>query len=85
MEQTGRQLLQYANVPTILSQYLSIFNHFWEMEMATYDIKECFLWLLNQPNKEYITIDDFFPYIKELLSNHPDLEFLSNHAKFQDK
>ena len=152
MEQEGRQSPQYANVPTILSQYLrssldvyhsseedcryvpmesferitkelcnlptffhkplyerilrlwenhlqaqngklpslpvithGIFHHFWEMEMAPYDMNERFFRLLKQPDKEYITRDDFFPYIKELLSDHPGLEFLSNHAEFQDK
>jgi len=62
-----------------------IFHHFWETEMAPYDMNERFFRLLKQPDKEYITRDDFFPYIKELLSDHPGLEFLSNHAEFQDK
>mmetsp|Transcript_24884 Transcript_24884/g.44801 ORF Transcript_24884/g.44801 Transcript_24884/m.44801 type:complete len:696 (-) Transcript_24884:186-2273(-) len=62
-----------------------VFHHFWEMEMAPYDMNERFFRLLKQPEKEYITRDDFFPYIKELLSDHPGLEFLSNHAEFQDK
>jgi len=62
-----------------------IFHYFWNTEMAPYDMNERFFRLLKQPNKEYIARDDFFPYIKELLSDHPGLEFLSNHAEFQDK
>jgi serine/threonine-protein phosphatase 2A regulatory subunit B'' len=62
-----------------------IFHYFWVMEMAPYDMNERFFRLLKQPDREYITRDDFFPYIKELLSDHPGLEFLSNHAEFQDK
>ena len=62
-----------------------IFHHYWTTEMAPYDMNERFFRLLKQPTVEYISRDDFFPYIKELLSDHPGLEFLSNHAEFQDK
>ena len=62
-----------------------VFRHFWEVEMAPYDMDERFFRLVKRPDREYITRDDFFPYIKELLNDHPGLEFLSNHAEFQDK
>ncbi|KAL3808014.1 hypothetical protein ACHAXA_004967, partial [Cyclostephanos tholiformis] len=62
-----------------------VFRRFWEMEMAPYDMNERFFRLVKRPDREYITRDDFFPYIKELLNDHPGLEFLANHAEFQDK
>ena len=62
-----------------------IFHHYWITEMAPYDMNERFFRLLKQPNKDYISRDDFFPYIQELLNDHPGLEFLSNHAEFQSK
>ncbi|KAL7517074.1 hypothetical protein ACHAWX_002038 [Stephanocyclus meneghinianus] len=62
-----------------------IFHYYWKKEMAPYDKNERFFRLLKRPDVEYITRDDFFPYIKELLNDHPGLEFLSNHAEFQDK
>ena len=79
-EQERLQLPQPSTVVTY-----GIFHYFWVMEMAPYDMNERFFRLLKQPNKDYITRDDFFPYIKELLCDHPGLEFLSNHAEFQDK
>ena len=76
---------EYIKLPSSPVITYGIFHYFWEMEMAPYDMNERFFRLLKQPTKEYITRDDFFPYIKELLSDHPGLEFLSNHAEFQDK
>ncbi|KAL7531569.1 hypothetical protein ACHAXR_008914 [Thalassiosira sp. AJA248-18] len=78
----GSNNVKLPSIPVITH---GIFHYFWEMEMAPYDMNERFFRLLKQPDKEYITRDDFFPYIKELLSDHPGLEFLSNHAEFQDK
>lgn len=62
-----------------------IFHYYWLTEMAPYDMNERFFRLLKQPSNDYISRDDFFPYIRELLNDHPGLEFLSNHAEFQDK
>ena len=62
-----------------------IFRCYWTEFMAPYDRDERFFHLLRQPSADYLTRDDFFPYIKELLNDHPGLEFLSNHAEFQDK
>eukprot|EP00804_Cyclotella_cryptica_P007498 CCRYP_010626-RD/>CCRYP_010626-RD protein AED:0.21 eAED:0.21 QI:187/1/1/1/0/0/2/1230/314 len=48
-----------------------IFHYFWKTEMAPYDKNERFFRLLKRPDLDYITRDDFFPYIKELLNDHP--------------
>jgi serine/threonine-protein phosphatase 2A regulatory subunit B'' len=109
------------NLPPVVTY--GVFHYFWKMEMAPFDKNERFFRLLKRPEVEYITRDDFFPYIKELLNDHPvsfccvflcvfvclcigllrcvvfattaaasantfhlqGLEFLSNHAEFQDK
>jgi len=75
----------HLNLPSSPVITYGIFHYYWSTEMAPFDMNERFFRLLKQPTKEYITRDDFFPYIKELLSDHPGLEFLSNHAEFQDK
>ncbi|KAL7465024.1 hypothetical protein ACHAXS_005352 [Conticribra weissflogii] len=62
-----------------------MFRRFWIRELAPHDRDERFFRLLKQPSKDHVARDDFFPYIKELLDDHPGLEFLSNHAEFQDK
>eukprot|EP00978_Attheya_sp_CCMP212_P001475 scaffold3123_cov57-Attheya_sp.AAC.3 len=58
---------------------------YWKREMEPYDEAERFFRLLKQPDTDHIGRDDFLPYIKELLNDHPGLEFLSNHAEFQEK
>jgi len=62
-----------------------MFHRYWIKELAPHDRDARFFRLLKQPTKDHVTRDDFFPYIKELLDDHPGLEFLSNHAEFQDK
>eukprot|EP00547_Thalassionema_nitzschioides_P017135 CAMPEP_0194237234 /NCGR_PEP_ID=MMETSP0158-20130606/4279_1 /TAXON_ID=33649 /ORGANISM="Thalassionema nitzschioides, Strain L26-B" /LENGTH=523 /DNA_ID=CAMNT_0038971193 /DNA_START=48 /DNA_END=1619 /DNA_ORIENTATION=- len=64
---------------------LSMLKWFWLDEMEPFDVSERFFRLLKQPDSNYIARDDFLPYIKELLNDHPGLEFLSNHAEFQEK
>eukprot|EP00594_Rhizosolenia_setigera_P014036 CAMPEP_0178962478 /NCGR_PEP_ID=MMETSP0789-20121207/14388_1 /TAXON_ID=3005 /ORGANISM="Rhizosolenia setigera, Strain CCMP 1694" /LENGTH=586 /DNA_ID=CAMNT_0020646635 /DNA_START=287 /DNA_END=2047 /DNA_ORIENTATION=+ len=64
---------------------LPIFKWFWENEMQNYDNSDRFFRLVKNPDRPYITKDDFLPYIEELLACHPGLEFLSNHAEFQEK
>ncbi len=44
---------------------------FWMQEMEPYDAPERFFRLLKQPEHDYIARDDFLPYIKELLNDHP--------------
>jgi serine/threonine-protein phosphatase 2A regulatory subunit B'' len=86
---------------------------YWRREMEPYDYQERFFRLCKQPESEYIVRDDFLPFIKALLNDHPastilcipllvqyhdlfintffmlsciqGLEFLSNHAEFQEK
>uniref|UniRef100_A0A7S1D7L1 EF-hand domain-containing protein n=1 Tax=Cyclophora tenuis TaxID=216820 RepID=A0A7S1D7L1_CYCTE len=53
--------------------------------MEPYDPAARFFRLIKQTANDCIFRDDFLPYIKELLSDHPGLEFLSNHAEFQEK
>ena len=62
-----------------------MFKWYWTTEMEEYDASERFFRLIKQPGAEYIVRDDFLPYIQELLKDHPGLEFLSNHAEFQEK
>jgi len=62
-----------------------IFHWFWCKEMEDFDLSERFYRLVKKPYENYIGREDFSPYIKELLRDHPGLEFLSNHAEFQDK
>jgi len=76
---------QKIKLPPLPMVTFGMFHYFWDTEMAPYDKDERFFRLIKQPTQEYITRDDFFPYIKELLSDHPGLEFLSDHAEFQDK
>jgi len=64
---------------------LDMFQHFWKENIENCDAAERFFRLLKQDNREYLTRDDFLPYIEELLEYHPGLEFLLNHAEFQEK
>eukprot|EP00339_Tiarina_fusa_P001189 CAMPEP_0117075766 /NCGR_PEP_ID=MMETSP0472-20121206/53419_1 /TAXON_ID=693140 ORGANISM="Tiarina fusus, Strain LIS" /NCGR_SAMPLE_ID=MMETSP0472 /ASSEMBLY_ACC=CAM_ASM_000603 /LENGTH=561 /DNA_ID=CAMNT_0004801409 /DNA_START=79 /DNA_END=1764 /DNA_ORIENTATION=+ len=64
---------------------LSILEWFWKTEMEPFDPPERFFRLVKQPDQDCILKDDFLPYIKALLNDHPGLEFLSNHAEFQEK
>jgi serine/threonine-protein phosphatase 2A regulatory subunit B'' len=57
------------NLPPVVTY--GVFHYFWKMEMAPFDKNERFFRLLKRPEVEYITRDDFFPYIKELLNDHP--------------
>ena len=44
---------------------------YWMQEMENYDSPERFFRLIKQPDHDYIGRDDFLPYIKELLNDHP--------------
>lgn len=50
---------------------MDMFEWFWLQEMEPYDAPERFFRLLKQPENDYIARDDFLPYIKELLNDHP--------------
>jgi serine/threonine-protein phosphatase 2A regulatory subunit B'' len=54
-------------------------------EMEPYDEVDRFFRLMKQPDADAIVKDDFFPFLKALLSDHPGLEFLSSHDEFQEK
>lgn len=62
-----------------------MFEWYWWLEMEPYDESDRFFRLVKQPANDYIGRDDFLPFIKALLSDHPGLEFLSSHAEFQEK
>lgn len=58
---------------------------FWRTEMEPYDAVDRFFRLVKQPHRNHIDRDDFLPFIKALLNDHPGLEFLSSHTEFQEK
>ena len=58
---------------------------YWKKEMEPYDESDRFFRLVKQPTNEFILRDDFLPFIKALLNDHPGLEFLASHAEFQEK
>ncbi len=58
---------------------------YWKREMETYDVSDRFFRLVKKPENDFILRDDFLPFIKALLNDHPGLEFLSSHAEFQEK
>jgi len=58
---------------------------YWKKEMEPFDPPERFFRLVKQPDDNCILRDDFLPFIKSLLQDHPGLEFLANHAEFQEK
>jgi len=64
---------------------LSTLEWYWKKEIEPFDPPERFFRLVKQPDEDCILRDDFLPYIKALLNDHPGLEFLSNHAEFQEK
>jgi hypothetical protein len=44
---------------------------YWMREMENFDSPERFFRLLKQPDNDYVGRDDFLPYIKDLLNDHP--------------
>lgn len=50
---------------------MDMLEWFWLQEMEPYDAPERFFRLIKQPDHDYIARDDFLPYIKELLNDHP--------------
>jgi len=75
------ELLEHLD--TVITK--EIFKWYWVKELEDFDASERFFRLLKKPFENFIGKDDFLPYMKELLRDHPGLEFLSNHAEFQDK
>jgi serine/threonine-protein phosphatase 2A regulatory subunit B'' len=61
------------------------FRQFWAAEIAPYDATDRFLRLISQPGSAGIVKEDLLPYLEELLTYHPGLEFLENTPEFQEK
>lgn len=64
---------------------LEMIEWFWKTEMEPFDPCDRFFRLVKQPANDSIVRDDFLPFIRALLDDHPGLEFLSSHAEFQEK
>jgi serine/threonine-protein phosphatase 2A regulatory subunit B'' len=64
---------------------LKPFLQFWQKEIEPYDHYERFFRIVKQPDADYITKDDFVPFLQELLRFHPGLFFLEHHEEFQRK
>jgi len=62
-----------------------MFEWFWKTEMEPFDPSDRFFRLVKQPANNWISRDDFLPFITQLLNDHPGLEFLSSHGEFQEK
>lgn len=56
---------------SVSSVTLKLFEWYWKTEMEPYDAHERLFRLLKQPHENCILRDDFLPYIKALLSEHP--------------
>lgn len=57
-----------ANADYVTTEMMQLY---WLSEMQSFDAPERFFRLLKQPDADYIARDDFLPYIKELLNDHP--------------
>lgn len=64
---------------------LEMVEWFWKTEIEPFDPCDRFFRLVKQPASDSIVRDDFLPFIRALLDDHPGLEFLSSHAEFQEK
>jgi hypothetical protein len=74
------------NQPQIMTVVtFEMLEYFYKTELEPFDMVDRFFRLVKQPEHNYIQRNDFLPFIKALLSDHPGLEFLSNHAEFQEK
>ncbi|KAI3968849.1 hypothetical protein MKX01_028999 [Papaver californicum] len=53
--------------------------------MLTMDIATEMYRVLKQPDRRYLTQEDFKPVLRELLATHPGLEFLQSTPEFQER
>ncbi|XP_021290187.1 serine/threonine protein phosphatase 2A regulatory subunit B''beta-like [Herrania umbratica] len=53
--------------------------------MLTMDLATRMYTILKQPDRRYLTQDDFKPVLHELLASHPGLEFLQSTPEFQER
>lgn len=70
---------------SVIKIKLNHFLQFWKSEIEPYDRHERFFRLVKQPEVDYISKDDFVPFLQELLHFHPGLDFLEAHEEFQRK
>jgi EF-hand domain len=82
-QQQQQQPPAAVQVETVVT--LEMMEWFWKTEMEPHDPCDRFYRLVKQPHLDYICRDDFLPFIKALLQDHPGLEFLASHSEFQEK
>ena len=76
-ESTKEQYQAYMNNTAASSQqdedYITyeMMEWYWKLEMQKFDLSDRFFRLVKAPYRNYITRDDFLPFIKELLNDHP--------------
>ncbi|XP_037491371.1 serine/threonine protein phosphatase 2A regulatory subunit B''beta isoform X2 [Jatropha curcas] len=61
------------------------FIDYWMKGNLTMDLPTRIFTVLKQPDKGYLTKDDFKPLLREILATHPGLEFLQNTPEFQER
>ncbi|KAJ4955477.1 hypothetical protein NE237_012260 [Protea cynaroides] len=62
------------------------FVDYWvNSNLMTMDIGTQIFIILKQPDRKYLTQDDFKPVLRELLAAHPGLEFLQSTPEFQER
>ncbi|ONK79590.1 uncharacterized protein A4U43_C01F7920 [Asparagus officinalis] len=62
------------------------FVKYWiDSNMMTRDIATQIFTILKQPDRKYLTQEDFKPVLRELLASHPGLEFLQSTPEFQER
>ncbi|XP_008804277.1 serine/threonine protein phosphatase 2A regulatory subunit B''beta-like isoform X1 [Phoenix dactylifera] len=62
------------------------FVDYWvNSNMMTRDIATQIFTILKQPDRKYLTQEDFKPVLRELLVTHPGLEFLQGTPEFQER
>ncbi|XP_058101570.1 serine/threonine protein phosphatase 2A regulatory subunit B''beta-like isoform X1 [Magnolia sinica] len=62
------------------------FVDYWvNRNMMTMDIATQIFAILKQPDRKYLTQEDFKPVLRELLATHPGLEFLQSTPEFQER
>ena len=64
-------IFNISNNQTQKDVTLTMLEWFWKTEMEPYDPPERFFRLVKQPNNDCILRDDFLPFIKALLNDHP--------------
>lgn len=64
---------------------LDEFVEFWKREVEPFDKQERFFRLVKRPEADLVKAKDFFPFVRELIEEHPGLEFLENTPEFQEK